>query len=262
MHFKLSETIGDGPLNYISLEDLYENKIEIKNAEFLPEPNFLNFETFENESFEEFFIEEYFENEPFEESIIEELPDPDMIVEPEHKDQNDQFFRQDRISFEQSRFPREEHVHLAEHPETHSAPLSEEPTSRSSSVKGSSSSSPRRDVALGSQVGHAGSAGHSRRRWPARERGRLARDCRPLLRLASLPRSGPTRFPLCGSTLSGQPLDHQEGEQSTPRGTSARTRSASYGSSTCREPELLAIVERLTLFRRTSLVSPSRMRRA
>ncbi len=48
MHFKLSETIEDGPLNYISLEDLYEKNFEIKNAEFLPEPNFLNFETFEN----------------------------------------------------------------------------------------------------------------------------------------------------------------------------------------------------------------------
>ena len=78
MHFKLSETIGDGPLNYISLEDLYDKNFEIKNAEFLPEPHFLNLKTFENESFEE--------------SIIEELPDPAMMVEPEHKDQIDQPF--------------------------------------------------------------------------------------------------------------------------------------------------------------------------
>ncbi len=47
----------------------------------------------------------------------------------------------------------------------------------------------------------------------------------------------------------------------TPRTTSARTKGASSGSSTCREPEPQAIVERLTLFRRTSRVSPSRKHR-
>ena len=95
---------------------------------------------------------------------------------------------------------------------------------KSSSVRGSSSSSPLRVPLADCRDGHAGSTGHSRRRWHARERERLAGDRRPPLRLASSPRSGPSRSSLCRSTLSGQPSDDQEREQSARRVLQVRER--------------------------------------
>ena len=96
MHLNLSEAIDgggidDGPVQHFSLEDLLGQKnLEKYNARVIHEPNFENSETFE-------------------ESFVAEMPDPAKeMVEPESKDQNDQFFQQDSIPVEHSNFPRDE----------------------------------------------------------------------------------------------------------------------------------------------------------
>ena len=79
MHLNLSEAIDgrgidDGTVQHFSLEDLFENNFEKENARVIREPNFWNSETFE-------------------ESFVAEMPDPAKeMVEPELKDQKDQFF--------------------------------------------------------------------------------------------------------------------------------------------------------------------------
>ena len=78
MHLNLSEAIDgreidDGTVQRFSLEDLFENNFEKENARVIHEPNFENSETFE-------------------ESFVAEMPDPaNEMVEPESKDQNDEF---------------------------------------------------------------------------------------------------------------------------------------------------------------------------
>ena len=102
------------PFNTFRSKTCSEKNIEKENARVIHEPNFENSETFE-------------------ESFVEEMPDPAKeMVEPESKDQNDQFFQQDSIHIEHSNFPREKHVHFEERPEIYpEAPLS---PNKSSSV--------------------------------------------------------------------------------------------------------------------------------
>ncbi len=87
------------PFNTFRSKTCSKQNFEKENARVIHEPNFENSETFE-------------------ESFVVEMPDPAKeMVEPELKDQNDQFFQQDSIPVEHSSFPREKHVHFEERPE-------------------------------------------------------------------------------------------------------------------------------------------------